>query len=170
MIRAFYTAESIRSTSPEAFTLYEKSSFGEKKAGSIEYAPIEALFLASEGKLSLMKGEKKLSLEAILTLFRKHDKKIATKLVVYTALRNRGYIVKTALKFGAEFRVYERGVKPGENHARWILSVAREHDALNWHEFAAKNRVAHAARKYLLLAIVDDEGDVSFYEVAWTRP
>ncbi len=36
-------------------------------------------------------------------------------------MRNRGYIIKTALKFGADFRVYDRGVKPGEDHARWII-------------------------------------------------
>lgn len=170
MIHATYTPDAIRSLSADAFALYDKSSFGEKRGEAIEYAPIEALFLAQEGKLTACKGTKELTPDALLALLRKRDTRIATKLSVYADLRKKGYIVKTALKFGAEFRVYDKGVKPGADHARWILSVAREHESLSWHEFTAKNRVAHAAKKYLLLGIVDDEGDVSYYEVAWTRP
>src|SRR3989338_9057270 len=77
---------------------------------------------------------------------------------------------ETALKFGAEFRVYDKGYRPGAAHARWILYTAKEYEKLSWHDFAAKNRIAHSAKKNLLLAIVDDEGDVSYYEVSWLRP
>ena len=170
MIHAIYSPENIRSLSLDAFTLYDRSAFGEKKGKAIEYAPIEALYLAHEGKLVIVKGTKELTFDVVLALLRKQDKRIATKLAVYADLRKKGYTVKTALKFGAEFRVYEKGVRPGEDHARWILSTAREHDVLNWHDFSAKNRVAHAAKKHLLLGIVDDEGDVSYYEVSWLRP
>ena len=79
-------------------------------------------------------------------------------------------MVKTALKFGADFRIYERGVKPGEDHAKWILYPVNEGSTLTWHEFSAKNRVAHSTRKRLLLGIVDSEEDVTYYEVKWTRP
>ena len=101
---------------------------------------------------------------------RKQDKKIETKFYVFSDLRKKGYIVKTALKFGAEFRVYEKGVKPGEAHARWILFCVKEHDMISWHDFSAKNRIAHSTKKNLLIGIVDEEGDVSYYEVKWERP
>jgi len=39
-----------------------------------------------------------------------------------------------------------------------------------WYEYAAKNRVAHSTRKRLLLAVVDDEGDVSYWESSWVKP
>jgi tRNA-intron endonuclease len=41
---------------------------------------------------------------------------------------------------------------------------------MTWHDFSAKNRVAHSTNKTLLIAIVDEESDVSYYEVKWTRP
>ena len=85
-------------------------------------------------------------------------------------MRNRGYIVKTALKFGADFRIYDRGIKPGEDHAKWIMYPVKETDSLTWYEFSAKNRVAHSTRKRLLIAVVDEENDVTYYEIAWTRP
>ena len=41
---------------------------------------------------------------------------------------------------------------------------------MTWYEFAAKNRVAHSTKKNLLIAIVDAEADVTFYEIQWLKP
>jgi tRNA-intron endonuclease len=120
--------------------------------------------------MSVFFGKKVISFDELIKKLKKKDKKIETKFAVYQDLRKKGYIIKTALKFGAEFRVYNKGVKPGENHARWILFTVREHDALSWHDFAAKNRVAHSTQKKLLIAIVDEESDVSYYEAGWIKP
>ena len=100
----------------------------------------------------------------------KIDKKLQIKYPVFRDLRNKGYIIKTALKFGAEFRVYEKGAKPGEEHAKWIVFTDNEANKISWHDFSAKNRVAHSTKKNLLLAIVDEEGDVTYYEVKWMKP
>ena len=170
MINAHFVGDKIVSTSPLAFSLYEKSRFGEKKGKRIEYSNVEALHLVSEGKMSVCKGKTCLSEDDLLKKLKRIDKRIDTKSAVFGDLRKKGFIVKTALKFGAEFRVYEKGVKPGEEHARWILYTVREADSMNWHDFAAKNRVAHSTKKNLLIGVVDDEGDVSYYEVAWMRP
>ncbi|MCH6575484.1 MAG: tRNA-intron lyase, partial [Bacteroidetes bacterium] len=82
---------------------------------------------------------------------------------VFRDIRNRGYIIKTALKFGADFRVYDRGVKPGEDHAKWVVYPVHETEVLTWHDFSAKNRVAHSTKKKLLIGIVDDEEDVRLF-------
>ncbi len=170
MIESYYLSDKVTSTSPEAFSLYEKSRLGEKKKEKIEYATVEALYLLSEGKLKLKTGKKILSYDAFLRLINKKDKRIESKYAVFEDLRKRGYIVKTALKFGAEFRVYGKGIHPGEDHAKWIVYAVRESEQMSWQEFAAKNRVAHSTKKRLLLGIVDEEGDVSYYEVSWVRP
>ncbi|MBI5803931.1 tRNA-intron lyase [Candidatus Pacearchaeota archaeon] len=169
MINAYLTGEKVSSTSPDAFLLFEKSRFGEKKNSKVEYSAVEALFLFSERKMNISSGKKILSEETLVKKFRRVDKKIETKFAVFSDLRRKGYIVKTALKFGAEFRVYEKGVKPGDEHARWILYTVREADNLNWHDFSAKNRVAHSTKKNLLIGVVDDEDDVTYYEVRWER-
>ena len=64
-----------------------------------------------------------------------------TRFCVFKDLRNRGYIVKTALKFGADFRVYDRGVKPGEDHAKWLVYPVKESSSFSWYEFSAKDEV-----------------------------
>ena len=170
MILAHLTGDKILSTSEESFSLYDKSCFGEKKNNKINYSAIEALFLVQEDKMNVFLGKKQITFDSLLKKIKKHDKKIETKLSVYSDLRKRGYIVKSALKFGAEFRVYDKGIKPGLDHAKWILYVTKESEMLSWHEFAAKNRVAHSTKKALLIAVVDDEYDVSYYESSWIRP
>ena len=170
MIQAIFSGEKIYSTSPEAFSLYEKSRFGEKRQRKIQYSTVEALYLLNNNKIEIFSNKKQLTEEQFTKKLKRADKKIETKYSVFEDLRKKGYIVKTALKFGAEFRVYTKGVKPGQDHAKWILYTTKESEKINWHEFSAKNRVAHSTKKNLLLAIVDEEEDVTYYEVAWLKP
>ena len=155
-----------------AFSLYEKSVFGEKIGGKIQYSLPETLYLVEKKKIEVYSKNKKIDFEPLLNKFKKVDNRILIKYYVYRDLREKGYIVKTALKFGAEFRVYDKGVKPGQKgkHARWIVFTEKETNKISWYEFAAKNRVAHSTRKKLLLAIIDEEGDISYYEVNWIKP
>ncbi len=169
-IRAYLIGEIVSSNSSEAYSLYEKSNFGEKKEDKIIYSPVEALFLLEKGKMEISSKNKRLSHEELVRRFKKIDKKIQLKYPVFKDLREKGYIVKTALKFGAEFRVYEKGAKVGEKHSKWIAFTDYESKTFTWQEFSAKNRVAHSTKKNLLLAIVDEEGDITYYEVKWVKP
>lgn len=168
--KAFLFGERVFSNAKEAFDLYSKSYFGEPIEGKIYYSLVEALYLIDSKKLLVYEGNKRLSHESFIKKACKLESNFWTRYCVFRDIRNRGYIVKTALKFGADFRVYDRGVKPGKEHAKWVLYPVYESSTLTWHEFAAKNRVAHSTRKKLLLGIVDDEGDVTYYEVSWIRP
>lgn len=168
-IQSHLVGETISSNSNEAYALNAKSFFGEKKGDKIVYSPSEALFLVENKKMDVLSKNKKINSEELENIFRKRDKDIQMKYPVFKELRERGYIVKTALKFGADFRVYEKGKLPGEEHAKWIVFVEYSSRKINWNEFSAKSRVAHSTKKKLLLAIVDDEKDVTYYEVSWTR-
>lgn len=170
MIQAQFSPTRISSNSQEAFSLYERSRFGEKKQNKIEYSLPEALFLVETNKLKVFSGKNEISFDDFLKKAKRIDKRIEVKYSVFSNLRKRGYILKTALKFGADFRVYKKGFKPGQDHALWILFCVRESEANSWQDFSAKNRVAHSTKKKLLLGIVDDEDSVTFYEVAWLKP
>lgn len=151
--------------------LYNQSRFGViLDSGKVQLALPEALYLVEKGKLVIHSGKKILKPEEIIKKAQKKDTQFWIRYCVFKDLRTRGYIVKTALKFGANFRVYDRGVKPGEDHARWIVYPVHESMTLTWQEFAAKNRVAHSTRKRLLLGVVDEEGEVSYWESRWLRP
>ncbi len=149
---------------------YDQGRYGELVKGKMQYALVEALHLVERGKMMVMKGKKGLGFDDFVKQATKSEPKFWVRYCAYSDLRNRGYIVKTALKFGADFRVYDRGIKPGEDHAKWIVYPVHETETLTWYEFAAKNRVAHSTRKRLLMAIVDEEGSCTYYEIAWKRP
>jgi tRNA-intron endonuclease len=168
-IMAHFSGKTISSNSEEAHSLYEKSFFGEPAGEKIQYSLAEALYLVDMGKMEVFHKNKKLPLRNLMEKLKKIDRKMDVKYPVFRNLREKGYIVKTGLKFGAEFRVYDKGSSPKSSHAKWIVFTDHESQKLKWHEFAAKNRVAHSTKKKLLLAIVDDENDITYYEVNWIR-
>ena len=163
------TGEIISSNSADAHALYKKSCFGEPVGEKIQYALSEAMFLLEKGKIEVFSRNKKLSKEELMKKLCRLDKRFQVRYPVFKDLRKKGYIVKTALKFGADFRVYDKGKRPGKTHAKWIVFADHESKRTTWHEFSAKNRVAHSTKKKLLLAIVDDESDITYYEVGWIR-
>jgi len=169
-IKAYIIGEIISSNTSEAYSLYKKSCFGEPVGEKIQYSLSESLFLVEKGKMEIFSTGKKISKKELMNKLRRIDKKIQIKYSVFKDLREKGYIVKTALKFGAEFRVYDKGSRPGKKHAKWIVFADHESKKLTWHEFSAKTRVAHSTKKNLLLSIVDEEGDITYYEVKWIRP
>ncbi|MBI2102648.1 tRNA-intron lyase [Candidatus Woesearchaeota archaeon] len=162
----------ITESSDDARELFNQSRFGSlAENGKVELSLLEALYLLERARL-IIKTEsgKEIPFETYVKKARKVEPNFWIRYCVFKDMRNRGYIIKTALKFGADFRVYDRGVKPGEDHAKWIVYPVHEASVFTWHEFSAKNRVAHSTKKRLLLGVVDDENDVTYYEVRWMRP
>ena len=173
IIKALFARERvITEATDEARNLYNKSAYGQVLEDSrVQLSLQEALYLLEKGKVQIADGRKKaMKSEEFIKKARKVEPNFWIRYCVFKDMRNRGYIIKTALKFGADFRVYDRGIKPGEDHARWIIFPVHEGETLTWYEFAAKNRVAHSTKKRLMMGIVDDEGDVTYYEIKWMRP
>jgi tRNA-intron endonuclease len=168
IIHANLSRQIISSNSPQAYTLHKKSNFGERVGEKIQYSLTEALFLVEKGKMDILMKGKTIPKKDLLKKLQRIDKRIEIKYIVFKDLRKKGYVVKTALKFGADFRVYEKSKK--KKHAKWVVFVDHESKNLTWSGFSAKNRVAHSTNKKLLLAIVDEEGDISYYEVSWIKP
>lgn len=162
----------ITENSDEARDLFNQSRYGTiLENGKVQLSLLESLYLLEKGRLTILDGRnKKIDFEKFLKKAKRLEPNFWIRYCVFKDIRNRGYIIKTALKFGADFRVYERGVKPGEDHAKWIVYPVHESSTLTWYEFSAKNRVAHSTRKKLLVGCVDEESDVTYWEIKWVRP
>ena len=173
LVKAIFARERVLTeNSDDARELYNQSRYGSLlEDGKVQLSLLEALYLVEKCRIKVVDGKnKKVNFDAFLKKAQKLEPNFWIRYCVFKNMRDRGYIIKTALKFGADFRVYDRGVKPGEDHAKWIIYPVHESSTLTWYEFAAKNRVAHSTRKRLMIGIVDEEGDVTYYEVKWTRP
>jgi len=172
-IKIFFSKERILTENSDiARELYDQSRYGSMVSdGRVQLSLIEVLYLLERGKVLVLNlKNKEIPFDKLLKKAKKLEPNLWIRYCVFKDIRDRGYIIKTALKFGADFRVYDRGVKPGEDHARWIVYPVAETSNLTWYEFAAKNRVAHSTKKRLLIGIVDEENSVTYYEIKWVRP
>jgi len=172
-IRADFVGDKVLTEISDASReLYNQSRYGALlDNGKLQLSLTESLYLMEKNTIEIYKSKtKKMDFDEFSKKAKKQEPNFWVRFCVYRDIRNRGYIIKTALKFGADFRVYDRGVKPGEDHAKWIVYPVYESSALTWYEFAAKNRVAHSTKKRLLIGVVDDENACSYWEVRWMRP
>jgi len=151
-----------------ALRLNQKSYYGNLEGDQLKLSLVEAAYLQWKGKLSIWDGEKRISFNELLSILDRRG--LYQKFIVYRDLRERGYIVKTGFKYGSEFRVYERGETPTKDHSSYLVKVLHEGAKLKILDFSSYVRVAHGVRKKLILAVVDDEEDITYYMVEWIRP
>jgi len=155
----------------KAATLHEKSHYGKFNQDELLLSPLEALYLQEKGKIKILDKTphgKVLSVDEMWEMVQ--DKGLLYKYIVFRDLRNRGYVVKTGFKYGSEFRLYERGKSPGDGHSDFVVKVVTEDQDISIFNFSSYVRVAHGVKKKLLMAVVDDEQDITYYNVEWTRP
>lgn len=146
----------------------QKSGFGKLSEEMLELSIIEACYLMENGRIDIYENDSKCELSYILDMLKNDN--LYGKYIVYKDLKNRGYIIKTGFKYGSEFRLYERGGGPGQGHSDYLVKVLYETYDVKVLDFSSYVRVAHGVNKKLLLAVVDDDLDITYYNVEWTRP
>ncbi|MEM1988702.1 MAG: tRNA-intron lyase [Candidatus Woesearchaeota archaeon] len=146
---------------------YDKG-YGVVEKGKVYLNLYEVLYLVEKEKLECYLKNKLLSIDELLDYGRKKEKNFFIKYLVFKDLREKGYVIKSGLKYGGDFRVYEKG-KFKQDHSKWIVHVLTEKESLKMKDFSSKNRVAHSTRKKVLIAIVDSENSISYYQTEWIR-
>ncbi len=133
----------------------------------LRLSPVEAAYLAEKGVLELVdsRGEPA-GVEAVRSLLSSSER-FEKLYIVYRFLRDQGLVVRSGLKFGADFTVYRRG--PGLEHAPFIIHVYRDDDMLDPVELVRAGRLAHTVRKRFIFASAG-KGEVSFLMLKWFKP
>jgi len=155
-----------------AQTLHERGYFGDlKDPEELHLSPVESIFLVERKKLHVfIENEKPLTLSEIVTIFGKEIENLWTNYLVYRDLRSRGYIVK--LGYGAQtsigpiYRLYPRGGAPGKTASKILIATLIEGKKVKIEDLDYMIKQALASRKKLALAVVDEVGDVTYYEAA----
>jgi len=135
--------------------------FGRVVDGKLELSLIEGLYLLEKKTLKMsQKGEE---------LERLGGERFQMRYRVYRDLRERGIVAKTGFKFGADFRVYERG-EDAEGHSKYLVHVVPESEVYDFSEVARAVRLAQGVKKVMIFAVVDDEGDITYYTIERRTP
>jgi len=148
------------------FQSLHSKGFGEKMGNLFIINTYEVLYLLEKKRIRVFdKKGKEYSFEDILK-----SKNIGLNVyLVFADLVKNGYDVKSGLKYGVEFRIYPKGEKKGDTHSSWLVTVANSEKSFKVNDFAGKNRVAHSTKKNLLMAVVDIENSITYFESAWKR-
>ncbi len=154
----------------EGSTLYNKGYFGEPRpGGGVTLSLLEAVYLVETDRLAV---EDEGAAAALPDLFRLANARVESfeiRYLAYRDLRQRGYVVKEGTP-PIDFRVYPRGGGPKATPSKWAVSAISERWAFDLVALEAHLRRVAGARKNLLLAVVDEESDVTYYAVRHVTP
>ncbi|MBI5872365.1 tRNA-intron lyase [archaeon] len=154
----------------ERDALHQKG-FGELKEKKLILDLFEAHYLLENEKISVEDAKgKKVSVEKIAKIGCLKDKKWHSKMAVFEDLRSKGYCVKTGFKFGFDFRVYPQGKRMGEAHSQWCIQVLGQNDKHTMIELSRKVRLAQNLKTSFLVAVVDAEDEVNYYQISRIVP
>lgn len=141
----------------EGRTLYDQGGYGRPEKDGLCLSPEEALYLMERNKIEV----KDLDFDALLGLFADRSNFIR-RYMVYRDIRERGYVIQPGPH---DFRVFRRGHKPGSGKSRYLIRVLSERDLVDFDRLDQDVLTAVNMRKQYLLAVVDDEDELTYYEV-----
>ena len=141
--------------------LYEQGYFGRPRGKGLELSLVEAAYLLDRSRISIHQGNEELDFRAFFQMASSLEKGFEFRYVVYKDLRERGYYVQPGRP---DFRVYPRGGHPGKGPAEFYVLVISERNPLPLKGIMESVHLAGQMRKKLMLAIVDEESDITFYE------
>jgi tRNA-intron endonuclease len=139
--------------------------FGENKKNELILNLFEALYLSSKKKLQVILKNKKISSKKILENGILEDKEFYSKSLVYSDLRDKGYQVKSGLKFGFDFRIYPKSKIMSKVHSETGINVVKENKKLSMREISNLTRSAKNIKINAVIAVVDNENEISYYEM-----
>jgi tRNA-intron endonuclease len=146
-----------------------RQGYGEIVDGSLEMHPLEASYLVWEQKMEVFdENGKNISFEDLLTIMI-NDPATFLKYVVYSDLRRRSRLV--VYERATEFlRLYPKGASIGERASKQLILPLSEDQPISHDQILASLEKVMRLRKELILAVVDDEMNVTYYEIEKFSP
>jgi len=160
--------------------LYGKGYFGQpvgiRKPKSAEFdkplelSLIECAYLTKMGQLRVCdpRDGRVLTDTDLLEIGTAKSDEFPDRLLVYSQLRELGYVVRPGLKFGTDFAVYEHG--PGIDHAPFLVHVIPQKKGVLPLDIVRAGRLATSVKKKFIVATVKENGEIAYYMFQWHRP
>ena len=130
---------------------------------------MESYYLVKKGRLKVEddNGEA-LSAQKLDKLCLKGYPNFKEQYLVYSLLRESGFVVGPGIKFGSDFAVYEHG--PGIDHAPYLVQVESDASQVTATAMVRSGRLATTVRKQFIIAVVNVESRrVDFLGFDWWR-
>lgn len=142
--------------------IHRKRGFGDIIDNRLYLTIVEGLYLLERGMIKVIFNDKEVTFEETLKLG-DAEHNLLGKYIVFKDLKEKGYHVKTAFKYGCAYRIYRGSVE--EEHADYIVDVFMEGEKIDANILSAHVRIAHSVKKDMIFAFVDTDNDITYYLV-----
>ena len=154
----------------EASTIHNKGFYGvPQSGGALKLDLMEAIYLVESKRLEIASPDGATSAGELLKLAHKGCEGFEVQYLVYRELRQRGYVVKLGAP-PLDFRVFPRGGSPNKTPSKWWVAAISERSTFELGSLLEHLDRTSEVHKKLLLAVVDEESDVTYYEVKRASP
>jgi tRNA-intron endonuclease len=155
-VKAIFDGTVVR-VGKEGRILYEQSGYGRPDPEGVKLSDQEALYLLHRQKITI-------SGYTFNSLFSRFADRpgFLRSFLVYRDLRERGYVVQAGPH---DFRVFKRGEKPGTGESLYLVRVLSERDPIRFVTLIEEVVSSRNMRKQYVLAVVDDEEELTYYEI-----
>ncbi len=133
----------------------------------LELSLIEGFYLLKKGKIEIHDAKRSsiVTKEELQDIAEKTYENFVSKYDIYEDLRDKGYVVRPGLKFGADFAVYKKG--PGLDHSPYLIQVLPKHANLTAIDIVRAGRLANSVKKKFIIANALNR---TYYGFKWFRP
>jgi tRNA-intron endonuclease len=154
----------------EASGIYNRGYHGTPlPGGGLDLDLIEAAYLLEAEKLDVRRRGRAVSLKEIFRLGNRTIPGFEIKYLVYRDLRQRGYVVKPNVS-PLDFRVFPRGGGPKKTPTKYWVAALSERSIFDVPALVALLESTANVRKQLLIAVVDEESDLTYYRATQVEP
>ncbi|MCI4347297.1 MAG: tRNA-intron lyase [Thermoplasmata archaeon] len=154
----------------EAGAVYGRGFFGTVGSGGLQLDRTESLYLLEMGRLEV-RAERGRSIDWA-DLFRRAlraEPGFGIRYLVYRDLRQRGYVVRAG-PAPVAFSVLPRGGILQKTPARFWVETVSEREPFDLHRLQGLAEKAQSTKKQLLVGVVDEESDLTYYRVRRPNP
>ena len=154
----------------EASTLYNRGFFGTPQTGGgLELSVLEAVYLVEAERLEVRRRGRTVPLGELFRVAGSGEAAFEIRYLVYRDLRQRGYVVEPQDGV-VDFHVLPRGGAPRKTPSLYWVRALSERAVFDLAELLERAQEAASVRKSLLLGLVDEESDVTYYAVREASP
>ncbi len=158
----------------EANRIHNKGHYGRPlSGGALELDLVEAAYLTETDRLAVQRDGRVLPWPEFVAAAVRTAPDFEIPYLVYRDLRERGYLVlaapPAAKKAGAQFQLWPRGTERPGPAAAWVRAV-NERSPLDLGELFRFVEAAREAKCLAHVTVVDEESDLTYYELATDPP
>jgi len=135
----------------------------------LELSLFEALYLLEKNVIRIVdENNEEIDREKLLEIARSNYHLFDDMYRIYRNLREKGYVVRPGMKFGADFAVYKFG--PGIDHAPFLVEVIPMNSKLDPIEIVRAGRLSHSVKKKFIIATINPvTKEVIYYMFKWFK-